>query len=272
MSLITISQGIGSDGTIIAQRVAEGLELELYDDLKIKQETLEIGLEADKLKDFDGKAPGFLDRLLGRRPDVYLDLMHAVIYKIAQKGQGVIVGHGSQVLLHDFDCALHVLIHASLPSRIEKLMETKGMSQDIAANLVSKSDNEKKGFFQFAYHKNWDDPGLYDVCLNPGKVGIKMAADLIIQISRSPGLKACSLKALETMSLLSQVKQVEAALIKKGVDLSLLDLKVVEKGVVDVGGMVHTHEEKEKIRAIISSVPGIVKVRLEISTRTRAFA
>lgn len=38
--------------------------------------------------------------------------MEEVIYEGAEKGQGIILGHSSQLLLRDFRCALHVRIYA----------------------------------------------------------------------------------------------------------------------------------------------------------------
>ncbi len=58
----------------------------------------------------DEKAPGFLDKFMGSRPQVFLDILESVIYEVARKGEGVIIGHGSQMLLRNFDCAFHVRV------------------------------------------------------------------------------------------------------------------------------------------------------------------
>jgi cytidylate kinase len=272
MSLITVSQGLGSDGTAITRRVTAILKQELYDDSRLKAEALRMGLHADKLKGFDEKAPGFFDRLLGRKPEVYLDLMQAVVYEVARRGEGIIVGHGSQVLLREFDCALHVLISGSMPARIRNLMTRQGLSHDVAAKLIVKNDSEKQGFFQYAYHKDWKDPSLYDLCINPEKIGMEQAAELIAATARSPELKACSLKALDAMETLSQAKKVEAALAENDMDSSLLNVDVPQKGVAHIRGVVSTREEQDQIKAIVASVPGIQEVRLEVSVMSRAFA
>ena len=54
---------------------------------------------------FDQRVPGFWELIRSREPQVYLDIMEAAVYDIARKGDGVIIGHGSQMLLRDFDCA-----------------------------------------------------------------------------------------------------------------------------------------------------------------------
>ena len=40
--------------------------------------------------------------------------MDSIIFEVSRKGNGVIIGHGSQMLLQDFGCALHVRIQAAL--------------------------------------------------------------------------------------------------------------------------------------------------------------
>ena len=49
MSLMTISKGMGTGGTAIAKRVAEKLNLELYDDQRLQQEFNRNCLKAKEL-------------------------------------------------------------------------------------------------------------------------------------------------------------------------------------------------------------------------------
>ena len=49
MSLITISRGIGCGGMIIARLVAEGLRLELFDDRKLQEEAIKMGLRTEQI-------------------------------------------------------------------------------------------------------------------------------------------------------------------------------------------------------------------------------
>ena len=71
-----------------------------------------MGLRAEQLKGFNEKAPDWYERRWSDKSEVYLHLMESVVFEAARLGEGVIIGHGSQVLLHDFGCALHVLVTA----------------------------------------------------------------------------------------------------------------------------------------------------------------
>ena len=112
MSLITISQDFASGGFAIAKKVAEELSLNLYNDDRLKEKALEIGVKYENLPGIEEKVPGFFDRLLRKSPGIYLDVLQEVVYRAAEQGEGIIFGHGAQILLRDFECALHIRIFA----------------------------------------------------------------------------------------------------------------------------------------------------------------
>ena len=92
MSLITITASNGCGAVAIASNVAENLGLALYDDSRMQEEAVKLGLSSQDLKSFDVKAPGLFSRLLGRKPDVYLELTAALVYEVARREQGIIFG------------------------------------------------------------------------------------------------------------------------------------------------------------------------------------
>jgi hypothetical protein len=50
MSLITITSGIGCGEMRIARRVADGLDLKLYDDQRLQEKAVEMGLSLEDLR------------------------------------------------------------------------------------------------------------------------------------------------------------------------------------------------------------------------------
>lgn len=247
MPLITISQNLGSGGTEIAKRVAEELDIVLYDNSRLQTEALNLNIRPDDLKISDDKAPGLFDRILGRKPDMYLDLMEAVVYEASRHGQGVIIGHGSQMLLRDFDCALHVCIQASDSRRIQKLMNEQNLSRESAEKLIRKSDNERTGFFKFAFKRDLSDPVLYDLIINTEKIGNDAAVKMIVELANTDEISSCSLTAVDAMARMSQVKKVEAVLQEHDISLSMLHIEVPKKGSLRIDGLTHSPDEKERI-------------------------
>lgn len=264
MSLITITSGIGCEEMTIAQEVAHGLGVRLYDDQRLQEKAIEMGLSAEDLRGLNEKAPGLFNRLLRRKPEIYLNLLEALVYEVARQGEGIVFGHGAQLLLQDFGCALHVRIYASEPSRIKNLMDRQGMSQEGAKKIIQKSDNERKGFLQFAFQMDWDDPSLYDLIINRDKLDVNSAATLIMDVAKSEAIKACSIAALESMERMSLLKKVHAAILKNSISPLEFQIEIPENGVVQITGSLNPLESESNLLEVVKGVQGVKEVRSEI--------
>ena len=265
MALITISRHKGCGGLEIAGTVAKELNLVLYDDSRLRDEALQMGLKANELKGFDTKAPGFFDRIMRNEPQLYLDLMASVIYEVAKRCHGVIVGHGSQKLLRDFDCALHVHIYGSMKKRIAHMVDQQGLSPEAAEKLITKSDNKRKAYIRYAFHEDWDSPRLYDIIINRDKMSPDTAANMIIEAARSEEIGECGSKASESMEKLALVKKIEAAALKNNFNINLLHIEVPERGIVHVWGYTETQEEMARFKRVIKQIPNVVSVKYDVS-------
>ena len=268
MPLITISQSMGSKGEAIAELVAEKLNYELFDDDKLQKIAKTSGLYTDDLVDLDENVPGLIDRILSNKPELYLDYMESVIFKVARNGEGVIMGHGSQMLLRDFSCAFHIRIHASQSTRIMNLMENQGLSRDTAEKLVLKFDHRQSGFFQYAFQMRWDDPALYDVAINTQKMSEDTAAKLIVETVQSEDINTCSLDAVDTMEKLSLQKQIHAELLKNNIETQYLHIEVSENAGVHITGISRSQEDIEKIKRVLKNVPHLKDVTCDIPVVT----
>jgi cytidylate kinase len=264
MSLVTISKTMGCGSGAIGHNVAEGLDFELFDDERFRKEAVNLGISVDETVRLDEKRPGFFDRLLNHRPDQYRELMESVVYEIANRGSAVIVGHASQVLLHDFDCAFHVLCSCSEASRIKRLVAKTGMSENKASEIIEKADRERDDFMKNAYHLDWKDPTLYDLVINTDKLGGEYAARLIITMVKER-ISDCGLDSLDAMARLSLKKKARAALMEEGFNLNLLFLEVPEQNKIYIHGLASTLEEADNIKSALSGVKGAHEVISEIS-------
>jgi len=203
-------------------------------------------------------------RLFRTRSEAYIEYLQAIIYEVAKTGEGVIIGHGSQMLLHDFHCALHVHIYAGESTRIRDLMNRMGLGEDAARKLIQKSDHEQKGFFQLVFNMDWNDPSLYDLIINTEQLGTDVAAKLIMEAAVSDQVKACSLTALDAMEKLSLKKRVHVALLENNISTSYLHVAVPEKGKVEIIGAARSIEEKTGILETLKAVSGVSKIKENI--------
>jgi cytidylate kinase len=240
------------------------LNIPLYDDAKLMEEAKRMGLDMAQLQGFAEKAPSWFDWLIGERLDAFANLMSAVIYESARRGEGVILGHGSQVLLEDFSCALHVLVTANEDRRIANLSKNMNLPREAAAKLIQKSDQEFSGYFRYVFQKNWDDPGLYDLCVNPGKIGVEEATKTIIELARSPGLNACNVYAVDALQRFAIIRRIKASLIDRGVQIKGLQVEMPEKGLVQISGIVENYFDKNSLMEIIKLTPEVARVDMEL--------
>ena len=270
MSLITITQNMGCPGEKIAGIVASSLDLELYDDVRLQQTVQAMGTGHADLEHFDQKAPGFFDRLISSKPDVYLDLMEAAIYEVAKNGEGVIIGHGGQFLLRDFSCALHVLVYAEPSTRIEYLVEIRGLGPKVARRLIQKSDDNQAGFFRYAFEREWNDLSLFDLVVSVEKMTQQSVAGLIVKAARNQEVKTCSLTAIDAMDRLSLTKKVEAEIINNGFSPLYIHVSVPEKGVALIRGLTESDGELNRLKEIVAAVDAVEKVRCEVSVRPQS--
>ncbi|MBW2145865.1 MAG: cytidylate kinase-like family protein [Deltaproteobacteria bacterium] len=267
MILITVSRMMGAGAEVISERVAKELGEELYNDGRMVQAAREMGLKTEELAGLDERQPGFFERLWGQRPMVMLDILQSVVYEIARRGGAVIVGHGGQVMLKEFDCALHVHIHAPFKKRVERIMKLNNMDRSTAEHIVRNSDRQRGGFLRYAFHIDWEDPQLYDMVVNTEKVGIDTAVQMILDVARSDEIKACSATAMDTMARMALASRAEARLLETGLSSFSLSVRSPQKGVVDVSGLVNDIEEKEIIDRVLRELPEVKEVNLNVVVR-----
>jgi hypothetical protein len=144
-------------------------------------------------------------------------------------------------------------------------MDHQNMSYEAAEKMIYKTDNERSGFFQFAYHMDWDDPSLYDLIINRDKLGEDSAAKLVIEVAQSEVIAACSLSALDSMERVSLLKKVHASILKNNISPLEFHIEVPEQGVVHIAGSMNPLESESTLLEVVRAVPG-VKENLTLSS------
>lgn len=96
----------------------------------------------------------------------YHDLLTQVITELAQAGNVVIMGRGSQVILSTFPGTLHIQVVAPYLTRVERLMEREVLDRASAKQRVAHADEMRAGFMRRYFNVDWLDPTLYDCVIN----------------------------------------------------------------------------------------------------------
>ena len=258
MPFITFSRKMGANGTAIAKQVAEKMGYRFYDTEAIENAAQEMGF-LKNFKEIDEKAPSLFRRLFSHKPAIELDRLNSIVYELAKKGDAVFLGRGGQILLRDFNCALHIRVTASLKKRIQNLIE-RGMHREAASKAIEDSDHERSSFIRFAFKADWENDELYDIVLNMDKVTVKLAVETILTMARSDEIKACSVDAMKSLEMMSLQTRAEAALIEAGLTYgpagTYIQAQVEDPGKVLLTGRVDSDVTKKRAQEIVQKVKG----------------
>ncbi len=201
-SVITVSRQVGSGGNEIAREVAKLLGWSYFDKTLMVEVGREVGVSEEDIVDFcedTYKVQTLVDKMLLRKKPAKqsftikdnahirktleeehcLSTIQTVINSLASRGKTVIVGRGGQAILKHKLGVLHVRIVAPKAVRVERIMQSEGLSQQDAQKLVEENDKATEEYLQRFYSIDWEDPANYDIVLCTSKIDWATAAKMI---------------------------------------------------------------------------------------------
>ena len=198
--VITIARQFGSGGHQIGRRVAELLGVKVYDKELIMLAAEKSGYHPDVLAKADEKVAGSLlytlaigsSRMGGLSGNYDIPIndklfiaQNEIIQELAEQEQCVIVGRCGDYALRNFENKFTVFIYADLPLRLERIMESRGISEAEARNLIAKEDKKRSGYYNFYTGQKWGSIERYGASFNTAVLGIEKTAEIIAEIARS---------------------------------------------------------------------------------------
>lgn len=204
MSLvITVGRQFGSGGRDVGEKIAKELGIPFYDKELVEMAAQKSDISKEALKEVDERATSsFLYSLAGGNysmrginAPLYYELpindklfiaQADVIKNVAKQGSCVIVGRCADYVLEDEENVdlMNIFVYASLDFRAKRVMNALGLSQAKARDRVTKTDKQRRVYYDYYTSKNWGVMSNYDLCLNTEKIGIDNAADLVIKYAR----------------------------------------------------------------------------------------
>ncbi len=183
--IITIAREYGSGGRLIAQRVAEKLELVYYDNEVIDLAARELGFDIDTIrKASEQKSSSFMYTMTQTSftlplNDQVFTTQSKIIRHLATYDSCIIVNGVADYVLEDYDHVLKVFIHAPLESRIERVKnEYKEDIEDVKKHVLTK-DKRRSNYYNYYTTNKWGQLKNFDLTIN-SDLGIEEAADMIV--------------------------------------------------------------------------------------------
>ena len=195
--VITIARQFGSGGHEIGKRVAALLGIKVYDKELIMLASEKSGYHPEVLSKADEKVAGSLlytlaigsSRFggLSGNYDIPINdklfiVQNEIIQELAAKEQCVIVGRCGDYALRNFENKLSVFIYADEAMRVERIMESCGISESEAKSLIAKEDKKRSGYYNFYTGQKWGSVERYGASFNTAVLGIERTAEIIADI------------------------------------------------------------------------------------------
>jgi len=186
--VITLGRQHGSNGHLIAKKLAEELNYKCYDKEIVDEAASNSNFSREILDTYDEKrvstyimpTPHYIGMSEGFRLNLQVvNAQFDTIKKIAQKDNCIFVGRCADYVLRENKNILRVFIMGEKGFRIKTIMERKGLSEDQAKKLIKEVDKDRSSFYRYNTDQVWGESENYDLCIDSEKVGVDGAVAVI---------------------------------------------------------------------------------------------
>ena len=202
MAVISISRQVGAGGHEVAELVSKKLGYRFFDRELMRRLGIEGGITKGEVVDLTaerhhtGGASG--ERMFGvmqANPLAYgayeasgtgaedrsAEMVSKIMLFAYEHGNIVVEGRGSQGVLRDKPGVLHVRFVAPVEQRIEYLKKRDNIGTDEARKRAKEADAAQVDYIRRYFGADINDPTLYHLIINTGKITQAVVAELIIK-------------------------------------------------------------------------------------------
>jgi cytidylate kinase len=267
MAIITISRGTLAGGRSVAERLAGtiGCEAVSREDV-LSEASRDYGVSEKELSKTLNGAPPFWQQVPGKRL-AYVKCVTAAILAHVKDGNLVYHGIAGHLLLSTIPQVLRVRVIADMQYRIKAIMDESGLDQEEAVTHIQRVDRDRGRWARLVYGVEWEDPSLYDLILNLGKVSAESACNTILEMAGQGEFEATpeNRKQLDDFSLSCRVW----ATLAKNPETRSAGIQVnADNGDVVIGGTVNSTKALELVPKIVEGVDGVKSLKCEFGVGT----
>jgi len=198
LKIITLSRQPGSRGKFVATRVAQKLDIPMYDRDLIQKVADAAQIDKKMVHHRDEKGHSVWElwsdilannrqlwaantmRRLALKPDQYMTHLKEVMEEIAENDGGLIVGRGANHILPPSDC-LRVRIIAPMEMRVENMARIHNVSTHVARNRILRRQTHRRDYVRHYFGADDQDPENYDLVINMGSFTVEDAARGVVK-------------------------------------------------------------------------------------------
>ena len=257
MSIVAMSETVGSGGTEIGRALASALGWEFADREIITKAAESFGEGVGELKHATEEKPTLWDRFR-QSQQRYVTYVEATVLEMAARDNVVLVGRASTVILRDVRHALRVRVIASEYVRAQRI-EQQGLTAPAALETVRHSDHDLAARVRFLYHLDWEAPLLYDVVLNTERLSVPRAVAALRETLADERFAStdASCRELRDRSLTASAR---AALLANPTTRHGSIRVTAANGAVELTGLVTNEAERKAAEAAVARIAGVTVV------------
>ena len=200
MAVITISRQFGAGGRTLGKMLAEKFGYTFADQNIIQMIAEHANVSPHWVENIENEAGTRLSKVISRMvsknlvhkiladdsgyidEQLYLDYLVVMVAQLAEEGNVVIIGRGSQYILNDHPDAFHILMVDEFESRVKFMEKNYNLSNENAVSTVKREDRRRTNLYRKIRKTDYDDPILYHMTLNMGRVDMQKAVELICDL------------------------------------------------------------------------------------------
>jgi cytidylate kinase len=204
MAVITISRQYGAGAQALGQRLAKqyGYTLASREIVQSIAEKAKVSTDfvLSVEKEAGTRLSRFMTRIISSRGMVnkilrddsgyideklYLDYLVLTVVQIADEGNAIIMGRGSQYILRTHPDAFHILLVDDLENRVARVAKRENSSTEHAARIVAQQDKRRLSLYHQLGKQDFDNPSLYHLVLNMSRLSLDKAFGLVVNLVES---------------------------------------------------------------------------------------
>ena len=203
MAVITISRQFGAGGITLGKMVAEKFGYTFADTeiIKMVAEMANVSTHFVETveKEAGGKFAKFISKTVSKPlverilkdergyidEEIYLDYLVLIIAQMADDGDVIILGRGSQYILNDHPDAYHVLLIDTFENRVRFMQKNYDLSQGRATHAVKNEDKRRLNLYKKLGKTDYDNPDLYHLVINGNRIHLDKALQLVTELVNS---------------------------------------------------------------------------------------
>ncbi len=197
MAVLTISRMFGAGGKTMGEMITHRLGYTFFDNELIQMVAKQAKVSTDWVEAMEKEAGGKFQKLVSTLvpknliekilsteqgyldEEIYTDMLNHVINKIADGGNAVILGRGSQYILKDHPDTYHILLVADLDYRIQFIMDKYELTQKQAVMAVALEDKRRLNLYRKFGKVDYNQTDHYHVVFNMRQIAIEKACEMI---------------------------------------------------------------------------------------------